>query len=183
MNAATEGGRCEAAQVADPRGCEGRPDAVRIVDQTGASTKACLRHGAVLLASLHHGRVYPLHGPHGSAIVVYTRARQLPPFGFLTGPGADHVYTTDEAAVLPYAPEPPLPGTHTSALGRRFEAGTAPGRSVSSRHSVHSLRLDASGTGSAAAGNSDGNGWSGPGNAGSSRWTERCLSRLRGTAG
>jgi hypothetical protein len=71
--------------VADSRGCEGQLDAVRIVDRTGVSTQACLRHGAVLLASLQGGRVYPLHGPPGSAIVVYTRARDLPPFGLMTG--------------------------------------------------------------------------------------------------
>jgi hypothetical protein len=71
--------------VADPRPCEEQPDAVRIVDQTGASTEACLLHGAVLLASLQGGRVYPLNGPPGSAILVYTRACDLPPFDFLMG--------------------------------------------------------------------------------------------------
>jgi len=75
--------RCAAAHVSDPRPCEGRPDAVCVVDQAGAGTEACLLHGAVLLASLRHGRVYPLHGPQGSAITVYRRARDLPPFDFL----------------------------------------------------------------------------------------------------
>ncbi len=75
--------RCAAAHVSDPRPCQGQPDAVRVVDQTGAGAEACLLHGAVLLASLHHGWVYPLHGPQGSAITVYQRARDLPPFDFL----------------------------------------------------------------------------------------------------
>lgn len=139
MNAATGDRRCEAAHVADPRGCEGRPDAVCIVDQTGAGVQACLLHGAVLLASLDRGRAYPLHGPQGSAIAVYTRARDLPPFDFLTGPGVSLVTPTDEAAVFPYAPPTAAP------------AGP-------------------------------GSGWSGAGNARSSRWLESCVSRLRGNA-
>jgi hypothetical protein len=48
--------------MADPQPCDGHHDAVRIVDQTGASADACLLHGAVLLASLDDGRVYPLNG-------------------------------------------------------------------------------------------------------------------------
>ena len=83
LNPAARQVRCAAAHVSDPRPCQGRPDTVRIVDQTGADTEACLLHGAVLLASLHLGRVYPLHGPQGSAITVYQRARDLPPFDFL----------------------------------------------------------------------------------------------------
>src|SRR5262249_6926495 len=70
--------RCGAAHPDDPRPCEGRPDAVRVVDQTGVSTHGCLLHAAVLLASLAGGRVYPMHGPPGSAIEVYSRARMLP---------------------------------------------------------------------------------------------------------
>jgi hypothetical protein len=80
-------------------------DAVRIVDQTNASTPACLLHGSVLLASLERGRVYPLNGPDGSAITVFTRAQTLPPFDSLTSPGVARVTTAEDAAVFPYAPE------------------------------------------------------------------------------
>jgi len=69
----------------DPRPCEGAIDAVRIVNQAGGAVAACLLHGAVLLASLDRARVYPLNGPEGSAITVFTRARTLPPFDFLSG--------------------------------------------------------------------------------------------------
>jgi hypothetical protein len=176
-------GRCKAAHVADPRGCEGRPDAVRIVDQTGASTEACLRHGAVLLASLHHGRVYPLHGPHWSAILAYTRAQELPPFDFLTGPGIDYVTTTDEAAIFPYAPESTLPESEP-ALGRSFEGDGDDTRhcGASSRHPILGQQLYTPDTRSAVASASGGNGWSGPGNARSSRWIGSCVPRLRGNA-
>ncbi len=62
-------GRCQAAQLADPRPCQGPTEAVQIVDQTNVSTPACLLHGSVLLASLERGRVYPLNGADNSAIV------------------------------------------------------------------------------------------------------------------
>jgi len=71
---------------------------VRIVDQTGASTEGCLLHGAVLLASLAGGRVYPLGGAQGSAIEVFRRAQTLPAFDFLTDPGVALVDTANEAA-------------------------------------------------------------------------------------
>jgi hypothetical protein len=85
--------RCAAAHGEDPRPCEGATDAVQIVDQAGVAVAACLLHGAVLLASLDGARVYPLNGPEGSAITVFTRAQTLPPFDFLSsahvsGPGA-----------------------------------------------------------------------------------------------
>jgi hypothetical protein len=69
----------------DPRPCEGATDAVQIVDQVGVAVAACLLHGAVLLASLDRARVHLLNGPEGSAITVFTRARTLPPFDFLSG--------------------------------------------------------------------------------------------------
>ena len=97
---------CPAAHPLDSRSCQGRTDAVRIVDQTGAGVEACLLHGAVLLASLDCGRVYPANGPLGSAIAVYTRARELSPFDFLRGPGVDRVATASEAAVSPDVPAP-----------------------------------------------------------------------------
>jgi hypothetical protein len=75
--------RCPAAHDEDPRPCDGPADAVRIVDRVGAEVAACPLHGAVLLASLDRGRVYPHDGPDGSAITVYTRARTLRPFDFL----------------------------------------------------------------------------------------------------
>lgn len=123
MTPSTSAPRCPAAHPADPRGCEGQPNAVRIVDQTGADIQACLLHGAVLLASIHRGRVHPLHGPQGSAIAVYTRARDLPPFDFLTGPGVGHVATTHKAAVSPYASAPTPAGRNVSASSRRLDGG------------------------------------------------------------
>jgi hypothetical protein len=82
--------RCPAAHAEDPRPCDGPTDTVRIVDRPGAEVAACPLHGAVLLASLDRGRVYPLAGPSGSAIGVYALARTLPPFDFL-GPRATGV--------------------------------------------------------------------------------------------
>jgi hypothetical protein len=77
--------RCAAAHGEDPRPCEGATDAVQIVDQADVAVAACLLHGAVLLASLDRARVYPLSGPEGSAITVFTRAGTLPPVDFLSG--------------------------------------------------------------------------------------------------
>ena len=77
---------CGAAHSEDPRPCEGPVDAVRVVDRVGSAVSGCLLHGAVLLASLDDGRVYPLNGPAGSAIAVYLRARSLRPFDFLDSP-------------------------------------------------------------------------------------------------
>jgi hypothetical protein len=75
--------RCPAAHAEDSRSCDGPTDAVRIVDRTGAEVAACPLHGAVLLASLDGGRVFPLNGPAGSAIAVYVRARALPSSDFM----------------------------------------------------------------------------------------------------
>jgi hypothetical protein len=114
---------CPAAHPLDPRPCQGRADAVRIVDRAGAGVEACLLHGAVLLASLDGGRVYPANGPGGSAIAVYTRARELPPFDFLRGPGVDRVATASEAAVSPTPPAPTPSGVDVSAWSRRLAGG------------------------------------------------------------
>ncbi|BCB85847.1 hypothetical protein [Phytohabitans suffuscus] len=60
---------------------------MRVIDRTGASATGCVLHGAVLLASLDGGRVYPLNGPAGSAIAVHRLAQSLPAFDFLSGAG------------------------------------------------------------------------------------------------
>ena len=91
-------GRCTAAHVLDPRPCEGAPDTVQIVDQTGGGVAACLLHGAVLLASLDGGRVYPLGVPEGCAISVYVRARSLPPFDFLLDPSVSRMDASEAAS-------------------------------------------------------------------------------------
>lgn len=71
--------RCPAAHVEDPSPCDGPHDAVRVCDQFGGEAYGCLHHGAVLLASLEGGRVYP---GTGSAIEVFERAQKLRPFQF-----------------------------------------------------------------------------------------------------
>lgn len=73
--------RCAAAHTEDPSACEGSPDALRIVDRTGAAVSGCVRHGAVLMASLEGGRVYPAT-VQGAAIETYERARVLRPYEF-----------------------------------------------------------------------------------------------------
>lgn len=127
-----------AALLADPRPCEGEPDEVRVIDQTGQGTSACLLHGAVLLASLEGGRIFPGYGGHASAIHVRCRAREMRPFdGVWTGPGVARVTTLEEAAVFPSAPEPAESRSRSSRLGnaprarwvagQRYQAGHTPG--------------------------------------------------------
>jgi hypothetical protein len=183
VSAASRNERCAAAHAANTRPCEGQPDAVRIVDQTGAGTGACLLHGAVLLASLCRGRVYPLNGPRGSAIAVYARARELLAFDVPTGVGVGHVPTMDEAAVSSYPPEPTWPGVEAPASGRLDgDGGDDAGHRGVSGNAFWVQRRNAGHLGPATATNGDGNAWSGPGNARSSPWFESCVSRLRGTA-
>lgn len=75
--------RCAATHPEDTSPCEGNLESVRVVDQDGAESLACVRHGAVLLASLENGRVYPAAGsPEGVAIRVFQRAKNLRPFAF-----------------------------------------------------------------------------------------------------
>jgi hypothetical protein len=93
------GGRCAAAHAEDPRPCDGAIDAVQIVDQTYVAVAACLLHGAVLLASLDRGRVYPLNGEDGVAITVFTRAQALRPFDFLVESGSSTDATPDETDI------------------------------------------------------------------------------------
>ena len=77
----TKAERCGAAHPEDTSGCEGRTDAVRIIDQAGNEVSGCVRHGAVLLSSLERGRVLP-GSVEGAAIEAYQRAQTLPPFAF-----------------------------------------------------------------------------------------------------
>lgn len=136
----TRQNRCLAALVADPRPCEGQTDVVRVIDQTGQGTPACLLHGAVLLASLNGGRVRPAQDGPSATTVVRGRARAMHPFdGVFVGPGVQPVTTLEEAAVFPSAPcpLPPEPRLRSSGLGnapgrrwvpgQRYQASHAPG--------------------------------------------------------
>jgi hypothetical protein len=100
------GGRCEAAHVDDPRPCDGPPDAVKIVDRTGAAAAGCLLHAAALLASLDGGWVHQLNGPEGSAIEVFRRAQALPPFDFLTAPRLARLDSAEPPDHPPAAADP-----------------------------------------------------------------------------
>jgi hypothetical protein len=73
--------RCEAAHVEDRRPCEGRSDAVRIIDREGNQAWGCVLHGAKLLASLDNARVI-VGTVDGAAIETYQRARDIKPFDF-----------------------------------------------------------------------------------------------------
>jgi hypothetical protein len=78
--------RCQAAHPDDKSPCEGVTDAVRVKDSAGREALGCVRHGAVLLASLAGGAVYPgPGGVGGEAIEVYQRAKALKPFEFGEG--------------------------------------------------------------------------------------------------
>lgn len=136
--------RCPAALTAEPRPCEGEPDEVRVSDQTGQGASACLLHGAVLLASLTGGRVFPGHSGHASAIDVGCRAREMRPFdGVWTGPGVQRITTLDEAMVFPSSPDDtesrfrsPEPGNTPGGrwgTGRRYQAGHALRRATNGR--------------------------------------------------
>lgn len=83
MLVVAEPGQCPAAHVEDHRPCEGPSDAVRIVDRVGGEVSGCVRHGAVLLASLDGARVFP-GSVGGAAIEVYARAQRRRPFDFDT---------------------------------------------------------------------------------------------------
>jgi hypothetical protein len=107
--------RCAAAHGDDVRLCEGQRDAVQVIDRTGASVEGCVLHGAVLLASLEGGRVFPWKGPDGAAIEVFRRAQTMPAFGFLGGRG---IARAD--AAVGEAPIPPTSdaGTQGEDQGR-----------------------------------------------------------------
>jgi hypothetical protein len=123
--AGTTADRCAAAHVADPRACEGRPDAVRIADVGGASVDACVLHGAVLLASVEGSRVALLHGEPGAATQAHRRARSLPPFDFLRGPGVKRVASVEDAAVFPNAPTGAEPGHVGNAAQSAWDSSSA----------------------------------------------------------
>ena len=78
--------RCEAAHPDDPSPCEGPGDAVTVTDSARRSVLGCVRHGAVLLATLTGGMVHVgPGGEQGDAITVYRRAKELRPFEFGSG--------------------------------------------------------------------------------------------------
>ncbi|MFH8752860.1 hypothetical protein ACH4GK_35625 [Streptomyces rimosus] len=76
--------RCPAAPPADPTPCQGPHDAVTIVDRHGSEVAGCVHHCARLLAGLEGARVHPFV-PAVSAMDVYLRARELPPFAWEIG--------------------------------------------------------------------------------------------------
>jgi hypothetical protein len=183
VNAATWDGRCSAAHVADPRPCEGPKTAVQIVDQTDAAVSACVLHGAVLLASLERGRVYPLNGPDGSAITVFTRAQTLPAFDFLTGPGVARVTTVNEAAVFPSAPEVThWDGGVSSTDGAKDGCADAEQDDAGTIAALADESRETSDSRSTPTDSPSRSSCSGPGNARSSCWSETSTTRARGNA-
>ncbi len=75
--------QCEAAHVEDRSRCVVPGDSVLITDAAGTTVAGCVRHGAVLLASLAGGSVHRGPGATGSeAIEVYKAAQGLRPFEF-----------------------------------------------------------------------------------------------------
>ena len=64
--------RCAAVHGDDGSRCDGPVDAVRVVDAAGSEVPGCVRHGAVLLASLDGGRVYR-GSVDGAAIALQSR--------------------------------------------------------------------------------------------------------------
>ncbi|MEW2076773.1 hypothetical protein AB0941_24560 [Streptomyces sp. NPDC013433] len=81
----TDTTRCPAAHPEDPTPCDG-PAVVTVLDACNAGADGCEHHGARLLASLEHGRVYALpDAPAGAAIRVFTAADGIPPFVWCEG--------------------------------------------------------------------------------------------------
>jgi hypothetical protein len=76
---------CYAAHPDDSSPCDGPPDAVRVVDQTGAETLGCVNHGSALLASLTGGRVYPTGVVPGAGVEAFERAQRRRPYDFTAG--------------------------------------------------------------------------------------------------
>ncbi|MFD7665731.1 hypothetical protein [Streptomyces sp. NPDC059788] len=76
--------RCPAAPAQDPTPCEGPHDAATIVYRHGREVAGCVHHCARVLACLEGARVHPFV-PAGSAMEVYLRARELPPFAWEIG--------------------------------------------------------------------------------------------------
>lgn len=74
--------RCPAAHPDDPTPCDG-PAVVTVLDAANAGADGCEHHGARLLASLEHGRVYALpKAPEGAAIRVFKAAATTRPFAW-----------------------------------------------------------------------------------------------------
>ncbi|GIJ51289.1 hypothetical protein Val02_81750 [Virgisporangium aliadipatigenens] len=78
---ATQRQRCLAAHPDDQTDCDGPVDAVQVVDKESTVVTGCIRHGAVLLASLDGGRIWP-GSVDGAAIEVHKQAQHLRPFSF-----------------------------------------------------------------------------------------------------
>jgi len=80
--------RCEAAHRQDYTLCEGNPEAVEIVLESGDSVRACVSHGARFYASTTRPRVRPVGGPDGpnagAALEVYHRAQGMTPFFWMS---------------------------------------------------------------------------------------------------
>lgn len=77
--------RCAAADARDPTPCEGRADAVAVLDAAGRQLTGCVHHGARLLASLDGGRLHPSAAALPWAVEVYCRAAELPPSPWILG--------------------------------------------------------------------------------------------------
>jgi len=80
--------RCGAAHREDYTLCEGDPEAVEIVLESGDRVLACVHHGARFYASVTRPRVYPVGGPDGphagAALEVYHRAAGMKPFFWMS---------------------------------------------------------------------------------------------------
>ncbi|OKI09222.1 hypothetical protein A6A06_00405 [Streptomyces sp. CB02923] len=76
--------RCPAAPPQDPTPCEGPHEAATIIYPHGREVAGCVHHCARVLAGLEGARVHPFV-PAGSAMEVYLRARELPPFAWEIG--------------------------------------------------------------------------------------------------
>lgn len=76
--------RCPAAPAKDPTPCEGPREAATIVYRHRQEVAGCVHHCARLLAGLEGARVHPFV-PASSALEVYLRARELPPFAWEIG--------------------------------------------------------------------------------------------------
>lgn len=80
----TPDSRCAAAHPEDPTPCEGRRDAVLVLNRDNAGADGCEHHAARLLASLDGGRVVSGPASPGAAIRVHKAADSIRPFPWLT---------------------------------------------------------------------------------------------------
>jgi len=121
------GRRCGASHASDARPCEGRHDAVRVIDRTGMSVDGCVLHSAALLASLEGGWVVPLNGPDGAAIDAFRRAQAMSPFDFLSDRGIAVTATTAVDAI-----DSPSPGIDSAAPSGAYSSWSETGNARSS---------------------------------------------------